>query len=164
MLGYIREMFLYNDWANHEALHSLQEMEHPPERARRVMSHIVAAELLWMARLQQATQKTPVWPEFGLHDCAQQLKELRAAWELYLSGLTETDLEREVAYTNSKGERYTNAVRDILMHVLMHGTYHRGQIASAVRDRAGEPAYTDFIEAVRKGKISDRGILATDAH
>jgi uncharacterized damage-inducible protein DinB len=45
-------------------------------------------------------------------------------------------------------------VRDILMHVLMHGVYHRGQIAAAVRDRAGEPAYTDFIEAVRKGKLT----------
>jgi uncharacterized damage-inducible protein DinB len=160
----MREVFLYNDWANHEALHSLHEMEHPPERARKVMSHIVAAELLWMSRLQQAAQKTAVWPEFGLGECAQQLKALRASWKLYLSGLSEADLDREIAYTNSKGERYSNAVRDILMHVLMHGTYHRGQIAAAVRDRAGEPAYTDFIEAVRKGKISDRSILATDAH
>src|SRR5690348_464616 len=73
MLGYIKEMFLYDDWANHETLHSLEEMEHPPERARKVMSHIIAAELLWMSRLQQATQKTPVWPELGLVDCAQQL-------------------------------------------------------------------------------------------
>jgi uncharacterized damage-inducible protein DinB len=164
MLGYIREMFLYNDWANHEALHSLREMEHPPERARKVMSHIIAAELLWMTRLQQVAQQTPVWPELGLSDCAQKLTALRAAWESYFTELTEADLDREIAYTNSKGEHYTNAVRDILMHVLMHGTYHRGQIAAAVRDRAGEPAYTDFIEAVRKGKISDKSILATDAH
>ena len=155
MLAYLREMFLYDDWANHEALRSLQEMEHPPERARKLMAHIVAAELLWMARLEQAQQKSPVWPELGLKDCHQQLLALRAAWDLYFSGLTDADLEREIAYTNSKGEKYTNAVRDILMHVLMHGTYHRGQIAAAVRDRAGEPAYTDFIEAVRKGKVSE---------
>ena len=155
MLGYLREMFLYDDWANHEALRSLQEMEHPPERARKVMAHIVAAELLWMARLQQGQQQTPVWPEFGLSDCEQQLRELRDGWERYLAGMTDADLDREIAYTNSKGEGYRNAVRDILMHVLMHGTYHRGQIAAAVRDRAGEPAYTDFIEAVRKGKLSE---------
>lgn len=154
MLGYLREMFQYDDWANHETLHSLQEMEHPPERARKIMAHIVAAELLWMARLQQGTQKTPVWPEFGLDDCERQLVELRQGWELYLAGLADGDLDRKIAYTNSKGEKYSNAVRDILMHVVMHGTYHRGQIASAVRDRAGEPAYTDFIEAVRKGKLA----------
>ncbi|MGZ4826004.1 MAG: DinB family protein [Terriglobales bacterium] len=154
MLGYLREMFQYDDWANHETLHSLQEMEHPPERARKIMAHIVAAELLWMARLQQGTQKTPVWPEFGLDDCERQLAELRQGWELYLAGLADGDLNGKIAYTNSKGENYSNEVRDILMHVLMHGTYHRGQIAAAVRDRAGEPAYTDFIEAVRKGKLS----------
>ena len=164
MLGYIREIFLFNDWANREALHSLQEMEHPPERALKVMSHIIAAELLWMARLQQAAQQTPVWPEMGLGECAQKVTALRAAWEVYLSNMTEADLDHAIAYTNSRGEHYTNNVRDILMHVLMHGTYHRGQIAAAVRDRAGEPAYTDFIEAVRKGKTSDRVILATDAH
>jgi uncharacterized damage-inducible protein DinB len=154
MLDYLRQMFLYDDWANREALRSLLEMEHPPERARKVMAHIVAAELLWMGRLQQQTQKAAVWPEFGLDDCERWLPELRRAWEEYLSGLQDAALDSEIAYTNSRGEAYSNAIRDVLMHVLMHGVYHRGQIAAAVRDRAGEPAYTDFIEAARKGKMA----------
>ncbi len=154
MLSYLCEMFAYDHWANGEALRSLQEMEHPPERARKVMAHIVAAELLWMARLKQERQPTPVWPEFGLNDCERSLPQLRQAWQQYLAEMSDGDLDREIEYKNSKGEKYTNAVRDILMHVLMHGVYHRGQIAAAVRDRAGEPAYTDFIEAVRKRKMA----------
>jgi uncharacterized damage-inducible protein DinB len=157
MLGYLREMFLFDDWANRETLRSLQEMEHPPERARKVMAHIVGAQLLWMARLQREKQPTAVWPEFGLEDCAGRIAVLRQTWEQYLAELTDADLDSEIAYTNSKGENYNNEVRDILMHVLMHGVYHRGQIAAAVRDRAGEPAYTDFIEAVRKGKLTVAG-------
>jgi uncharacterized damage-inducible protein DinB len=152
-LPYIKLMFVYDDWANREALRSLEEMEHPPERARKVMAHIVAAELLWMARLRQEAQKTAVWPELGLDDCGRWLPQLRREWEQYLAALGDGDLDRTISYTNSKGEEYKNAVRDVLVHLLMHGTYHRGQIAAAVRDRAGEPAYTDFIEAVRKGKI-----------
>jgi len=35
----------------------------------------------------------------------------------------------------------------------MHSTYHRGQIASAVREAGGAPAYTDYIHAVRQGLI-----------
>jgi uncharacterized damage-inducible protein DinB len=159
MLGYMREMFLFDDWANRESLRSLQEMEHPPERARKVMAHIVASELLWMARLQREQQKTAVWPEFGLGDCERWLPALRLAWEEYLAGLGDADLDAEIAYTNSRGETYSNQVRDVLMHVLMHGVYHRGQIAAAVRDRAGEPAYTDFIEAVRKGKL---GVVSSE--
>ena len=42
---------------------------------------------------------------------------------------------------------------DILSHVLRHSHYHRGQIASAVREAGGTPAYTDFIHAVRTGLI-----------
>jgi uncharacterized damage-inducible protein DinB len=154
MLAYIREMFVYDDWANRLSLRSLVEMEHPPERARKVMAHIVAAELLWLSRLKQQMPSAPVWPEFGLADCERQVDALRRVWEEYLAGLNDAALDSTIEYTNSKGERYTNAVRDVLMHVLMHGVYHRGQIAAAVRDRAGEPAYTDYIEAVRKGKLA----------
>jgi uncharacterized damage-inducible protein DinB len=36
---------------------------------------------------------------------------------------------------------------------VVHGGYHRGQIAAAVREAGGEPAYTDFIHAVRAGLV-----------
>ena len=42
---------------------------------------------------------------------------------------------------------------DILSHVVLHASYHRGQIASAMREAGGTPAYTDFIHAVRSGLI-----------
>ena len=58
-------------------------------------------------------------------------------------------LGTSVAYVNSKGEHFTSSVSDIITHVLAHGSYHRGQIASSLRDAGHEPAYTDFIHAVR---------------
>ena len=39
------------------------------------------------------------------------------------------------------------------MHVLMHSAYHRGQIALEMRAAGMEPAYTDFIQAVRQGLV-----------
>ena len=44
-------------------------------------------------------------------------------------------------------------MEDILTHVLLHSAYHRGQIASQVRAGGEQPAYTDFIHAVRQGLI-----------
>jgi len=35
-------------------------------------------------------------------------------------------------------------------HVTIHSAYHRGQIASDVRSAGQEPAYTDYIHAVRQ--------------
>jgi uncharacterized damage-inducible protein DinB len=106
MLAYIREMFVYDDWANQRSLRSLTEMEHPPERARKVMAHIVAAQLLWLSRLKRETQLAPVWPEFGLADCARQINTLRRAWEDYLGELTNAGLDAAIEYTNSKRETY----------------------------------------------------------
>jgi uncharacterized damage-inducible protein DinB len=44
-------------------------------------------------------------------------------------------------------------VEDVLTHVLFHSAYHRGQIALQMRASGAEPAYTDFIHAVRKGFV-----------
>jgi uncharacterized damage-inducible protein DinB len=36
----------------------------------------------------------------------------------------------------------------------MHSAYHRGQIASHMREQGQAPAYTDFIHAVRQGHVA----------
>ena len=50
-------------------------------------------------------------------------------------------------------EAYDSLVRDILTHVFMHSAYHRGQIASDMRQAGFVPAYTDFIHGVRQGLV-----------
>ena len=73
------------------------------------------------------------------------------AWRKELDRTSESGLSRRVSYVNSKGENWENGAGDILLHAVMHSVYHRGQIASDLRDAGFEPAYTDFIEAVRRG-------------
>ena len=70
-----------------------------------------------------------------------------------LEDLDDETLHDGVAYRNSKGEFWTSTVADILSHVVLHASYHRGQIAAAIREAGGTPAYTDFIHAVRSGLI-----------
>jgi len=43
-------------------------------------------------------------------------------------------------------------VSTVLQHVVLHSTYHRGQIAAALRAR-GHPGHHDFIHAARLGLI-----------
>ena len=94
-----------------------------------------------------------MWPDLSLEECARGIEEMRGRWSAFLERAGPAELSRTVAYTNSKGERWESSVADILTHVVLHGTYHRGQIATRLRDAGGEPAYTDFIEAARRGKI-----------
>jgi uncharacterized damage-inducible protein DinB len=148
--------FTYNAWANAEALRSLVGAGAVPPRAAEVMAHIVGAEWLWLRRLGYASPDVPVWPAWPLGEYASQLRALSAAWTAFLDSVTPESLHRVATYTNSKGERWSSTVEDVLLHVLLHSAYHRGQVATLL-GRAGETAaYTDYIEFVRRG-YAERG-------
>lgn len=149
-LDYVRKLFAYDNWANRQALASLAAMPAPTARSIQLMAHIVGTEWLWHSRLLSRPAAVAVWPDLGLANCEQHLAKLQQAWREYLDGLDSGKLESTVNYRNTKGEDWTNTVCDILMHVVMHGVYHRGQIAAQVRAAGGTPAYSDFIEGVRR--------------
>ena len=154
MLETLRRLFAWDAWANRATLASLSAAAPaPPTAALRRMAHIVGAEWLWMARLAGETKPMAVWPALTLSDCDREAARLDAAWTGRLGALSEEALARRVSYVNSKGESWENSEGDVLMHTVLHSAHHRGQIASDLRAGGFEPAYTDFIEAVRRGFV-----------
>lgn len=149
MIDRFRRLFRYEQWANGETLASASAA--PP--ALRLVAHVLGAQRLWLDRLRGQPQSTPVWPLWTGDRCAQEADALPAAWSAYLDALSEERLDDEVAYVNSKGEPWRSRVEDVLMHVLLHSAYHRGQAAAEVRKGGAVPAYTDYIHAVRSGRV-----------
>ncbi len=92
----------------------------------------------------------PVWPDLTLDAVEKELDELRRAWHDIWNRAIQG---RSIEYRNTKGEKHASRVDDVLMHVVMHGSYHRGQIATLVRQGGSTPAYTDFIQATRTGAV-----------
>ena len=45
--------------------------------------------------------------------------------------------------------RYGEHLSPMLLQVILHGCYHRGQVALLVRDAGAEPSPTDYIAFVR---------------
>jgi uncharacterized damage-inducible protein DinB len=154
LLAYLHRLFDYNHWANQEVLANLDKTQPVPERSRKFIAHIVAAEWLWLRRLKEGKQMS-VWPDLSLRECESEVQALDAAWHSYLGSLNAQQLEQKISYTNSIGERWNSAVADVLMHVAMHSAYHRGQIASDTRQAGHAPAYTDFIHCVRQGFLRE---------
>lgn len=115
------------------------------------MGHIIGAEYLWLARLERKPAPMAVWPDLTVSQCGERLEELSDELSKTLAGATPKRLSESVAYTNTKGEAWTSTVEDILTHLAIHSAYHRGQIASDLRAAGQEPAYTDYIHAVRQG-------------
>ena len=151
-VGWFARLLRYDAWANGETLGSLQA-GNPPAKALRWMGHIVGAGELWLARLRDEPPTMAVWPDLDLERCAAGIARLAEQWPRYLDTLRDEDLAEDVGYRNSRGEYWTSTVGDILTHVMNHGSYHRAQIAAAVRESGGEPAYTDFIHAARQGLV-----------
>lgn len=154
MITRIRRHVAYDGWANRETLASLRAAGEPLPRSLRWLSHIVGAERLWICRLREEKLVMAVWPELSLDQCAAWFDEIPQLWTEYLDALTDARLDETISYTNSLGEPWTSRVGDVLDHVLTHSAYHRGQIASDVRAAGHEPAYTDFIHAVRQGFLA----------
>jgi uncharacterized damage-inducible protein DinB len=153
LIEHFTRLFAYDGWANHEVLAGLHTAAAPMPRAQQLMAHIFAAERLWTARLEQKPQTLPVWPELTLEECDRQAAELPPLWKDYLAGNSEGDLAGSVSYRNSKGEPWSSRKDDILMHLITHSAYHRGQVALTIRAAGSTPAYTDFIHSIRQGLV-----------
>jgi uncharacterized damage-inducible protein DinB len=153
LLEHLRRQFAYDEWANREVLSGLRTSRNPLPRPRQLLAHILSAERLWLERIRQQPQSLPVWPDFTLDQCGDQIIDLARLWPEFLSQISPAGLSATIVYKNTKGEPWTSTVEDILTHVLLHSAYHRGQIASLVRAGGEQPAYTDFIHAVRQGLV-----------
>jgi uncharacterized damage-inducible protein DinB len=143
----------YDAWANGETLQGLRQ-QGAPARSLRWMAHIIGAELLWLSRMEGKPSPLPVWPDLSAEECAKLHRDLSDQLTRSIESWA-NPLSRRIHYTNSKGETWTSTVEEILTHVVIHSAYHRGQIASDVRAAGLEPAYTDYIHAVRQGLIQE---------
>jgi uncharacterized damage-inducible protein DinB len=152
-------MFAYDHWANRECLRAIRaggsaapDATIQEDLVKRI-AHILSAEKLWLERMRQERQSMPVWPSSTIEQCEVLADEEASAWKNYLGEISDSGLEKSVEYRNTKGDVWSSRVEDVLMHVIMHSAYHRGQIATQMRRAGMEPALTDFIHAVRKGFV-----------
>jgi len=150
-LNFIRELFKYDLWANRQSLVSLATVAGDAERARKYFSHILGAQRIWLARFDgPMPPSAEPWPTLSVEECREAIEDLHAQWIALLDQLTPEKLEGDLAYRDMKGLEFRTPIRDVLMHLVMHSAYHRGQVAAAVRDVGGKPAATDYAVYVRK--------------
>lgn len=147
-MTHLRPLVDHMAWADERVLESLRQPG-VPQRALAIYAHVLGAEHVWLTRLEQRPRSVAVWPTLTLEECAQLAAENRRGFSAYVDRLTSADLRRTVHYRNSAGEEFDTPIEDILLHVTLHGSYHRGQVTLMVRDAGAEPRPSDFIEFVR---------------
>lgn len=146
-----RQLFQYTDWANRRVLEEMQSVNEVPERALELFSHLLRSQDHWYGRIENTEHEhLDFWETESLSACAGRLDASTRRWRDVLERRAETDLDQPIAYTNSTGEPYETLLRDILTHVVNHGTHHRAQIALVLRGADIAPPPTDYIFYVRE--------------
>lgn len=147
---YLNGLFEYDTAVNRNLLGALEKSPGSGERTEAIFAHILAARKIWMERLtNDGRSETPVWPVLDFDQCAALIEENDQSYKSYLQSKSAAHLMEQVSYQNSEGTRFDERPCDILMHVVIHGGYHRGQIAQAMRRAGGESINTDYIFHLR---------------
>ncbi|HVR10303.1 MAG TPA: DinB family protein [Thermoanaerobaculia bacterium] len=156
LVGAVRQLLLYNLWADRICLKALEQVA--AEDLTRdtgtsfgsllgTLAHILASQRLWLARFEgKAIDRVPDVSAFP------DWETLTAAWgetsaELgfFLASLSAVQLTADMTWTSTQGVTYTRPLWQPVLHLVNHGTYHRGQVVSQLRQLGYEPPSTDMI-------------------
>lgn len=142
-------------WADREVLGALRAAP-AHDRALELFAHVLGAEETWLARLEGRKSRLAVWPALTLEEAERIAGSVHDALGVWLARADDSALAADITYTNSAGRQFTTPAIDIFMQVVLHGVYHRGQIALLLRDAGAVPAPTDYIAFVRGAPAATR--------
>lgn len=157
----IKLLAAFNAWATNRVFDAVEGLE--PEHYTRdlrsshgsihgTLVHLVGAERVWLARWTGAPRQ-----EFLAPEEAPTLEDLKRIWNTtgfetakFLGTLTDKKLLDTFTMTTSKGEHFTHSYRDSFLHLVDHSSYHRGQVASLMRQLGVTPPTTGMIAFFRE--------------
>jgi uncharacterized damage-inducible protein DinB len=162
MLQLLQNYAAFNVWANQTITDAILEMdEHTHQQIVKssfpnlyaTVLHMWDAESIWWQRMEGHGQLLIPSKEFNptMKEAVNGLLNQSREWSSRMNRVTEEQLQLEFSYKNMKGEAFTSGVWQVVHHLFNHGTYHRGQLVTMMRELgAAEIPSTDFIHWCRK--------------
>jgi len=153
MIVLLRRLMAHMRWADSLTGDALQRNAPDDAESVRLFAHVASVEHLWYARIHERPAEHAIWPSFGLADARSVAATHADLFERLLAGANDSDLARTVPYRNSAGRSFKSSVGDIVTHVAMHGSHHRGQLVRRLRTLGHEPPYIDYIQFTRLDQL-----------
>ncbi len=152
------ELLLYHRWATERTLEAASKLS-PTQFTQAITSsfpgvrdtlvHSFGADRIWLGRIsgQAPDRANPV--DFP------SVESLRDPWLTALDAwpkrvLEIGDRDAMISYKAFNGDPFTSSLEEIIKQVVNHGTYHRGQITTMLRQLGAETVNTDFITYSRQ--------------
>jgi uncharacterized damage-inducible protein DinB len=155
MLQDVFTLYEYNRWANGRTLEAaenlgatalMKNLGNSFPSVRDTLAHILGAEWIWLRRWKgESPAKLLLVSEFPT---VASLQERFGAVDVergaFLTSLTEERLQQPFDYKDLAGNAYRLPVIQTMQHVVNHGTYHRGQVTTMLRQLGAAPIGTDM--------------------
>jgi uncharacterized damage-inducible protein DinB len=113
--------------------------------------HVYGGDLVWIERMHGTSLTAR---PYDAHATLATLQEgwprVWERWREFGASLTPEAADAEIAYSTFKGVPYRSAAWEIILHVVNHGTHHRGQAAGFIRAMGKTPPVLDLMEFYRQ--------------
>ena len=152
----IATLFAFGRWANARTLGSveglsLEELVRPVGGSfgsvLGTLVHLYGADWVWLERWHGKSPRTlPAAQEIGSLDAlAGRWRPVEDGMRIFAESLTAERMAEPLTYVSFKGDTFTRPLGETLVHIANHGTYHRGQVATLLRQLGKTPASTDYL-------------------
>jgi uncharacterized damage-inducible protein DinB len=158
-LSTLRNFFAFGRWANRTILESVAVLT-PEEFARPIggsfgsvqgtLVHPYGTDWVWLERFHGGSPRAmPAGDDLlALEALARKWREVEAGQDAYIAALTPERLAEPLSYVSFQGDSFTRRLGDALLHLANHGTYHRGQVATLLRQLGRKATSTDYLRFI----------------
>ena len=116
--------------------------------------HVFGADRLWLARLKrEPANRFPTDADYQLAVLQSDWPALYRQWTEWAAGLTDEDAGADVAYTDMRGNPFRQPLGQLVLHVVNHGTHHRGQVSGFLRTMGYVPPKLDLVFYYRECRL-----------
>jgi len=154
--GWARSLIAYNEWANNLVLAAastlsagdfMHDSAGSDSSVRARLRHILVAQIWWHSVLTGTRYHEPP-PVYALanEDISELFAESHKALNTFAAGLADRTLERTVSVRDDDGYEHTRVVWHLIVHIVNHGTQHRGEVGAALHALDRSPGDLDFID------------------
>lgn len=158
----LQQISAYHAWANQQLLDAIIQL--PEEKQtqtvassfdslRKTVLHMWDAETIWWQRLKLSEKIVRPAEDFSgsMKEAAENLLQQNRQWYEWIANAQEHMLQHVFMYQTFKKEQFKQPVYQMLLHLFNHGTYHRGQLVTMLRQLGVDKIpQTDFIVWSRK--------------
>ena len=159
-MSVLTSLFNYKAWSDAElysAVETLGPDANSDERhnALRLLNHIHVVDKIFAGHLQSkphgfAATNTPETPTLAELSWASQETD---SWYIrHVTTLTAQDLAQQISFTFTDGDAGRMTREELLLHVIAHGTYHRGAVGRILFNQSVTPPrdlFTKFLHTTQ---------------